>query len=164
MKDTLAKVIALVILIIMGTSQIIQLNSVNRDRDELRTTVQALQIQVESLGGNPVAGPDRPEITTITGEQGPEGDRGPQGPPGEDGEDGSQGPVGPQGAPGVDGGENEGPRGPAGSQGPQGPSGEPGAIGYPESWTYTYTDPFNAEHTYICIDPDLDRNYNCTEI
>jgi hypothetical protein len=182
MKDTLAKVIALVILLIMAVSQILQLNAANQDRDELRSNVSALQAQVEGLGGEPVAGPERPEPIIIEGERGPEGQRGErgiQGPSGEDGDPGPPGPSGAQGVPGQTGPEGpqgppgeavvgpEGPAGPPGPEGPQGvpgPQGLPGEPGYPTSWTFTYTDAQNDEHTYVCTDPDLDRNYSCEEI
>jgi hypothetical protein len=190
MKDTLGKIIALVILILLTVNQIVQLNDAERDRDSFRSDVSVLQAQLEALDVEPAAGPERSdESVIITGERGPEGEQGPrgaQGPAGEDGDDGAQGPIGPQGVPGTNGEDGldglpgppgpagvegptgpqgpVGPEGPEGPQGPQGVPGETGQAGYPTTWTFVYTDTLGFDHTYSCTDPDLDRNYSCEEI
>lgn len=192
MKDTLAKAIGLVILIILGTIQVVSLNASQQDRRDLGAQVQALETQIQGLGEEPVTGPPDRETIVVEGEQGPQGDRGPQGSPGrpgEDGVDGDDGKIGPQGPAGATGAQGEpgvngqtgppgavgasgadglpgpeGPQGPTGPAGPEGPAGETGQPGYPASWTFTYTDLLNVEHNYVCTDPEQDGSGTCEEI
>lgn len=120
--------------------------------DDLRASVVALTAQVESLGGEPIVGPQGIPGESIVG---PAGLRGPQGPPGlrgkaTEGEPGEPGPYGPQGEPG-----EQGPPGPEGPMGPQGEKGDPGE--HPES--FTFSDQFG--NFYRCSDPDEDGHYQC---
>lgn len=95
--------------------------------------IAVLSDQVQSLGGEPKAGPSQgePGAQGVQGDRGPEGDRGPAGRDGADGESPPclltptrcVGPRGPAGADGVDGQNGAvGPVGPQGDQGPAGPS------------------------------------------
>lgn len=149
--------------------------------------VEQLARQVKELGGKPVIEPsDLPQ--PVAGPQGPQGPPGLPGLPGLPGADGRDGKDGKDGAPGADGRDGEpgpagppgpagepgepgptGPPGPAGPPGPPGPAGDDGSDGqdgepgYPES--FTYTDPGTPapgdEITYVCTDPDGDRQYTC---
>lgn len=167
-KNTLAKVIGAITLVLLVASQIFQLQSANQDRAELQASVSILQAQVEALGGKPAVDVPVPaEIIIVKGENGERGEQGPrgatgatgpQGPAGVDGVDGTSGTTGSTGEPGA-----TGPQGPEGATGPAGPTGATGPAGYPTSWTFTYEDK-NQTHTVTCSDPDGDRNYSCEEI
>lgn len=157
-RAPLAVVLGLIVLALVGW---ILLSNVSADNAELAAQVErsdriiedlkngvvALTAQVESLGAEPVIGPQG-----IPGESiiGPPGLRGPRGEPGPRGE----ATQGERGEPGEDGETVVGPEGPPGPQGPQGEKGDP-----PES--FTFTDQFG--RTYRCSDPDGDSHYECTE-
>ncbi|MGW4784245.1 collagen-like protein [Streptomyces sp. NPDC004230] len=127
----------------------VQVVSLSTDLRTANAARDALSLQVQRLGGSPVAGPpgSRGEAgKSIVGPSGPAGPSGPQG------ETGPPGPVGPSGAPGKNGingasatglpGEPgatgaagaagpAGPAGPQGETGPQGPQGDKGEKGDP---------------------------------
>lgn len=102
-----------------------------RDANEAR---DALAVQVQRLGGKPVAGPPGSRGQPgegVTGPIGPRGEQGPVGPTGPEGEPGDDGvdSTGEPGAPGQDGATVVGEPGPAGPQGAPGPAGPPGSDG-----------------------------------
>lgn len=175
-EDRIAGIIALVlVLVLLGVVVLGRLDQhqLREDLQESREDAQALAVQVENLGGDPVVEP---------GEIGPEG---PQGPPGEDGEDGRDGLDGEDGEDGVDGAQGEpgatgeagepgepgppgatgdpGPTGAAGEPGPAGPQGPAGATGPAgqdgqdvESFTFQW-----GGVTYTCTDPESDGSFTC---
>lgn len=157
----------------------------NRRGDAVSTLagdVQALRVQVKSLGKTPVAPDpskavqDLPARTAvpvpIPGPTGPAGSPGPtgaSGAPGKTGASGVPGAVGPTGPAGPQG--QPGPAGPQGEPGPAGaagPAGEDGSDGQPPAgWTYTWTDNRGTSHTVVCsradgFDPSSPQ-YECSD-
>ncbi len=120
----------------------------SRDLRAANGARDALALQVERLGGTPVAGPPGSRGApgaSVTGPPGARGGAGPSGPPGpsgspgeagrdgDDGTDGADGEAGRSGTDGVSGEVGEpgsaGATGPAGEAGPPGPQGEAGPAG-----------------------------------
>lgn len=137
MRDTLTKVIGAIILVVVAANLLLQLSATNENRDKLQEDVSVLQAQVESLGGEPAAGPDGNNggPVVVVGEKGERGERGPTGDPGAQGppgDDGPLGPTGPSGPPGSDGSDGaDGAEGDPGATGPPGPRGFEGFPGVP---------------------------------
>jgi hypothetical protein len=101
------------------------------ERDLLAGDVDALRLQVEALGGEPVA-PPSDETADDVGESIVESIIGPPGPPGPPGPEGDDGRPGSDGAPGQPGSTGSpGPSGDPGSDGGPGPAGDPGPAGSP---------------------------------
>lgn len=172
-----------------GKNLAVQVQQACKDRAPVEESLKPLCEQAKDVESTATSGPQGPPgIAGITGPRGPMGFIGPQGPKGDDGRPGIQGPRGPpgsaddgeDGSPGAPGAEGEaGPPGPQGEQGPpgpqgqpgndgangaQGPQGPPGPAGFPVSWTFTVPDAIgNGSTTYVCTDPDGDRNYTCEE-
>ncbi|MGW5426897.1 collagen-like protein [Streptomyces sp. NPDC004059] len=117
---------------------VITMQQLSHDLRTANAARDALAVQVQRLGGKPVAGPPgsrgEPGKSVVgpsgppgpQGPPGPEGPTGPSGSPGKNGKDGNDGAngVGETGAPGA-----AGPTGAAGPAGPQGPQGDPGPAG-----------------------------------
>jgi hypothetical protein len=136
----------------------------NRRGDAVSTLagdVQALRVQVKSLGKTPVAPPpsvavdNLPARTVVpvpipgpsgaTGKPGPSGSPGVPGSPGASGEPGSPGAVGPTGPAGP-----QGEQGPAGPVGPAGPAGQDGRDGQTCPDGYSLQTPSYDPYAKVC--------------
>lgn len=165
---------------------VITMQQLSQDLRTANDARDALAVQVQRLGGKPVAGP--PGSRGDPGLVGPRGPQGETGPPGPEGPGGSPGPPGPSGSPGKHGNNGQagasgtngqpgaagatGPAGPAGPQGPkgdtgpagpqgeQGPQGDRGPAGpAPSGWTFDYKGV-----TYDCTpDSDGSTHYTCRD-
>lgn len=122
---------------LLAGAALLTVQNLASDLREANHARDALALQVQQMGGKPVAGPpgSRGEPgAAVTGPPGPQGDPGPigpTGPAGPTGPDGSDGrnATGAPGSPGQDGQTVVGPPGPAGEPGPAGPQGEQGPPG-----------------------------------
>lgn len=118
-------------LLALGLFAVLAVAFVDQSRDlrEERAARDALALQVERMGGTPVAGPPGSRGEPGTSVTGPPGVKGEKGDRGEPGPTGPVGPTGPSGRAGDDGATGVGEPGSAGASGPAGPAGPQGGAG-----------------------------------
>ena len=118
-------------LLALGLFAVLAVAFVDQSRDlrEERAARDALALQVERMGGTPVAGPPGSRGEPGTSVTGPPGVKGEKGDRGEPGPTGPVGPTGPSGRAGDDGATGVGEPGSAGASGPAGPAGPAGPQG-----------------------------------